>query len=94
MKWLLILVHNLAYLSINMYMISDWIVYGVLNIIFNLIYLLSDSKMDSYDFMSRNAVIIAVNMTVFALNEKVRKEMFIINLTNSKTKKQLMKIFN
>lgn len=28
------------------------------------------------------------------MNEKIRKECFVLNLTNSKTKKQLMRIFN
>ena len=44
--------------------------------------------------MLKNTAILSVFLIIFSINEKVRKEMFIINLTNSKTKKQLMKIFN
>ena len=36
----------------------------------------------------------AILVIIFALNEKIRKELFVISLTNSRTKKQLMRVFN
>ena len=42
---------------------------------------------DGYEFMMTNVAVIMLNIVFFSMNEKIRKELFIINLTNSKTKK-------
>jgi hypothetical protein len=42
---------------------------------------------DFLDFMLRNLITLALFAVIFALNEKQRKEFFIISHTNSKTKK-------
>jgi len=76
-----------------MFMVSDWLVFGVINLTFNFLYCFYGEG-DKYASLLPNTIIIGVLTFVFSLNEKVRKEAFIINMTNSKTKKQLMKIFN
>lgn len=44
--------------------------------------------------MIKNVIIISCNCVLFASYEKMRKEVFVLLLTNSKTKKQLMKFYN
>jgi hypothetical protein len=46
------------------------------------------------DFMKKLFFNLIILIIPFSLNEKIRKESFVLNLTNSKTKKQLMRIFN
>lgn len=47
-----------------------------------------------WDLSKKTSFIYFLAIFCFAINEKIRKELFIISQTNSKTKKQLMKIFN
>lgn len=42
----------------------------------------------------RGIAVHLLSIAMFAITEKIRKELFVISLTNSKTKKQMMKIFN
>jgi hypothetical protein len=42
----------------------------------------------------RNIIVHVLLVFIFALNEKTRKELFVISLTNSRSKKQLMRVFN
>ena len=46
------------------------------------------------EYLYKYSVVVSFTVIVFASFEKVRKEMFIINHTNSKTKKQIMKVFS
>jgi fucose 4-O-acetylase-like acetyltransferase len=62
---------------------------GVSNILY-----LSQSPLDQKDFLFRSLVAHALLVFLFALNEKIRKELFVISITNSRTKKQLMRVFN
>ena len=36
----------------------------------------------------------SVYIIIFSLFEKIRKEIFVVGLTNSKSKKQMMRVFN
>ena len=46
------------------------------------------------NFIATNLTAVFLLIIIFACFEKVRKELFIANLTNSKTKRQLMRMFN
>jgi hypothetical protein len=93
LMWLLLIVHNLPFLLINMFLVSDWMVYGLINFGFNLLLIVGWEDHKSV-WLRSNLLIVSIYTVVFSLNEKVRKEAFIISMTNSKTKKQLMKMFN
>jgi hypothetical protein len=52
----------------------------------NMVYLASGTY-DKKDFIVRNILVHILLVSIFALNEKIRKELFVIHLTNSRTKK-------
>jgi hypothetical protein len=71
----------------------DWLEYTMFTFASTFFYLIQGT-FDKKDFVMRNIVVHAFLVLIFALNEKTRKELFVISLTNSRTKKQLMRVFN
>ena len=84
--------HNLVFLWINTYLISDWLEFWVFVMCINSVY--AQIWLTCSQFLKMNAVVVSLLTFIFSLNEKVRKELFILNFTNSKSKKQLMKVYN
>lgn len=79
----------------NKNILSGWIEYAIFTTFFNLFYyLFASSRQVGMDFMKKLFFNLIILIIPFSLNEKIRKESFVLNLTNSKTKKQLMRIFN
>jgi hypothetical protein len=64
----------------------DWLEYTLFSMISNIFYLTQGCN-DKKDFIARNLIVHALLVIIFALNEKLRKELFVIGLTNSRTKK-------
>jgi len=80
---------------LNKNILSGWIEYAIFTTFFNLFYyLFASSRQVGMDFMKKLFFNLIILIIPFSLNEKIRKESFVLNLTNSKTKKQLMRIFN
>ena len=88
----ILVVHNISFLVVNIFHSSDWITYFIMSTLFSCVYALGQA--DGNEFLTKNLTVMFFAVVIFSANEKVRKESFIINLTNSKTKKQLMKLFN
>lgn len=85
--------HNLFFLIFNTFIISDWLEFSIVLVCFNTIYCLVWGEL-TQNFCKLGLLVLLLFIFIFSVNEKIRKELFIINLTNSKTKKLLMKFFN
>lgn len=91
---------------LNSFVIADWIEFGVLQtflnfILFSLFFFRGKNQDEMqieahYHFRLlwdclRSQV---VTLIAFAVNEKIRKELYVVLITNAKTKKQLMGFYN
>ena len=72
-----------------MNLVSDWKTYTVIFCVMNMVYCIPSNAIidNKNEYIRMNAVIMFLNVIIFSVNEKVRKELFITNLTNSKTKR-------
>ena len=83
---------------------SSWIKYLIISLIQSVLLsqtyrLLNDEGAENLIFRPLNFVVgalpvLALYVCMFALNEKVRKEQFVIGVTNSKTKKLALQLIN
>lgn len=98
--------HNGAFLTVNVFCVSSWLHHLMLYLatssvqvgIFwyhNPVSLLIESNLLDVTFIVKsNVVIVLMSVLIFACNEKIRKEQYVINSTNSQTKKQMTNAFN
>jgi len=84
--YLILFLHNLPFFLILIQVCPDWIEYTMFIAVSNLLYL-TQGSFDKKDFLIRNLVAHALLVCIFALNEKIKKELFVISLTNARTKK-------
>jgi hypothetical protein len=91
--YLLVMFHNVPFFLIMIQVSPDWLEYTMFTFAQNIFYLIQGT-FDKKDFIMRNLAVHTLLVIIFALNEKTRKELFVISLTNSRTKKQLMRVFN
>ena len=84
--YLIILLHNVPFFLVMMQVTPDWLEYTGFTFASNIFYL-TKCKFDKQDFIIRNIIVHALLVLIFALNEKIRKELFVVSLTNSRTKK-------
>jgi hypothetical protein len=100
LRYLLIILHNIPFFLTNIHIVADWMEYGVLTTCFNVLYCVimpMFGKAEHFcwrDFMFRSNMVLVLLVTAFSLYEKTKKELFVIGYTNSKSKKQLTRVFN
>ena len=89
--WVIVLVQNLPLLGINLFVVTDWIEYVITSYAIFFINCVSLNQKGQAGFhreyLRKYSMVLAFAVVMFASFEKVRKELFIINHTNSKTKK-------
>ena len=92
-KNILLATHNLPFLLVNMMITSDWLDFTAILIVANslncmlLENVFMEGVMQVPQFLIKNSFTMMAMIIVFALFEKNKKEHYIINLTNAKTKK-------
>ena len=89
----MLVIHNLSFYGVALLSTASWMQYLCLNMLFTLAYCIYDQIFgrlqlsNRHSFVWQNTQTLLVFGVLFALNEKIRKEMFVLNLTNSKTKR-------
>lgn len=89
----MLVLHNLSFFGVALLSTASWMQYLGLNVGFTFLYCLYDSLFGTLQLSNKHLFALQNSQTVlifgilFALNEKIRKEMFVLNLTNSKTKR-------
>lgn len=89
---MILVVHNLPSFMVNINLLSSWKEFATLQICQTILHYGVFGL--SNDFLFTNLAVNAMYTVAFSVNEKIRKELFVVNFTNSKTKRQMMSIFN
>ena len=89
--YLIIFVHNVPFLVVALSIFPDWLNFSANTIISTIFYVAYMTfygvKFDKRDFFIKSMGVHAIMVTIFALKEKIRKELYVIGLTNARTKR-------
>lgn len=98
--------HNISFLVVNVFCVPNWISYLGLYLLASLIQIgffvysnpvssfSQDHQPDVMFLVKYYAILVLMSILIFACNEKIRKEQYVINTSNSQTKKQMTNAFN